>query len=183
MTNEKWVVEGFAFQTKEEYEIAAKEQESITYIKSKSDLKNGKAALKLYVSFVEKDVFKTVVGYTFMENLRRHIINQKVVPADMIPAVPVKKEIVKEVKAAGKKDSVSALEKKCKELEHKRSISMYLNMFLAIIVVAMFAITYFSPKNNADVAREKIQNEYSEWQKQLDEKEKALEKKEASLQK
>ncbi|MDO5519801.1 MAG: hypothetical protein Q4G58_04840 [bacterium] len=182
MSNEQWIVEGFSFSNKQEYEKAAKEQESIAYIKANSDLNNAKSALKIYMNLIEKDLFATVVGYSFMENLRRHVVNQKIVPEHMVPAVPVTMQGAhggKQDTTSGKK--VNDLEKKIEKVSHKRSISLYLNVFLIMIVAAMFAITYYSPKNNEDAAREKIQNEYSSWKQQLDEKEQELEEREAKL--
>lgn len=175
MSNEQWIVEGFSFRTKQEYEKAAKEQESVAYIKANSDLKNVKSALKIYMNLTERDIFETVVGYNFMESLRRYILSKKIVPENMVPPIAIKPSIGSNVKKEGKEQSKAALEKKCEKLEHKHSISMYLNVFLVMIVIAMFAISYYSPKNNEKIAREKIQNEYAQWEQQLQEREKALE--------
>ncbi|MDO5294740.1 MAG: hypothetical protein Q4F05_18540 [bacterium] len=182
MSNEQWIVEGFSFHNKLEYEKAAKEQESIAYIKANSDFSNAKSALKIYMNLVEKDLFSTVVGYAFMENLRRHVVSQKIVPENMIPAVPVAKQSSFKGKEGEVTDkSMKELKEKYEKVSYKRSISMYLNVFLIMIVAAMFAITYYSPKNNEDAAREKIQNEYSSWKQQLEEKEQELEEREADL--
>lgn len=177
--SKEWIVQGYAFPNKTEYEKAKKEQESIAYIRANSDFKDPKKTMIVYKNLVEKDLFETIIGYTFMEQLRRHIISKNIVPEELIPPIKVKKltPSVRESATVSKKDYKKEYEK----LVQKRTTSKYWNIALVAIVVAMFAITYFSPKNNAEVAQTKIQDEYSSWQERLQQQEQELEEREAAI--
>lgn len=176
MTKE-WIVQGFEFATKEEYEKAKKEQESIAYIRAKSDFKNPKSIVKVYQSLVEKDMFETIIGYTFMENLRRIIIAKQLLPEEVVAPIKLKKQ-GRHMVEKPKKD----YKKEYEALANKRMRSSYLNVALVVIIAAMFAITYYGPKNNQQIAKTKVQDEYAAWKEQLQQKEQQLEEREAAIQ-
>lgn len=174
-----WMVQGFEFSTKEEYEKARKEQESVSYIRAKTDLRDPRKLIQLYNSLTEKDMFETVIGYSFMETLRRYIISKELVAEEVLPPIKIKKQVrtVNEAGAATKKD----YKKEYETLREKRSISRYINVALVMIVIGMFAITYYSPKNNKEVAEQQIQDEYASWQERLQQQEQQLEERETEL--
>lgn len=182
MANEQWIVQGFLFQSRQEYMKAKKEQEAIAYIKANSDLNNIKSVTKVYNKLTENHTFDTIIGITFLNELREKILKQKdAVEAEMKPILIRGSQTM----TRHGKEMVKQQENKYKnlyeEVKHKRSISVYLNIFLAITVIAMFMITYYSPRHNDSVYEQEILDKYSTWKAELQQKEDELNAREKAV--
>lgn len=188
---EGYIVEGYEFAGKTEYEQAKREQETICNLERKMTLGDPKVALSLYNQAVSKKTFKTPVGYEFLKRLRDTIVSCGLVADDALNGIPIAPKVVKE--RTVKRDI--AIEKKSKESVSDDSISrLYENekkkrtiltvavITLVAVIVAMFVITmsskysfltYFTDYENN--IREQVIDEYEEWENSLKEREQALE--------
>ena len=88
-TNGKYTISGYSFSNKGDYERALKEKEAISYIVANTNMADMKAVLKVYNRSVEKKSFQTVLGFEFVKNMRKNLINSGIVSEDTIQAVPV----------------------------------------------------------------------------------------------
>ena len=182
MVREKWTIEGYEFKSRHDYAKALKEYEAVEYIRVNTDLSNKKAVMKLYQSLTEKETFATIVGYSFLERLRKLIIEQNDVAEDAVPMVPVKASEVKVVKEKADGSDHNVRYKSLYEREHKKGTRLTIvTSFLAVIVVAMFVITYYSPKYNDSTYEEQILDRYSSWKQELEDKELELNEREAAV--
>ena len=86
---EKYVLNGYHFETKEEYTLAQKEWETVCKLESKIPVGDPKAALQLYNQAVSKKTFKTVIGYAFLTRLRDTIVSCGLVEDKMLHSVPI----------------------------------------------------------------------------------------------
>ena len=179
MADEKWVVQSYAFANSKDYEKAKKEQETIAYIKANTDLSQVKVVAKLYVSLVEKETFDTIVGYSFLEELRQQIIASNLVTLDALPPIPVKvKGMTKESVANDRADRYKALYEKS---DSKRRISICANIFLVIIIVVMMTLTIMTSKNADTKTENEVLDKYSSWKQELQQKEDELNQREKQL--
>lgn len=187
-TNGKYTISGYSFSNKGDYERALKEKEAISYIVANTNMADMKAVLKVYNRSVEKKSFQTVLGFEFVKNMRKNLINSGIVSEDTIQAVPVQPV------SAGKADNSIAQDmaekyKLAYENEHAgRTIRNMVIVFLIVIIGAMMFITYNSKYSvftyftdyKTDMENELV-DKYQEWKNQLDEKEKELNEREKAL--
>lgn len=181
MAQEQWIVQGYLFTNKFEYMKAKKEQEVVAYIKANADLTNIKAVYKVYNNLTEKNTFDTIIGYTFLAELRQWLLQHNIVTEEAI--LPIR---IKQPEVRVNKKTVLDESGKYKELYHKTKqkhhISICMNILLVLVVLAMFMITYYSPRNNDSTLEKEILNKYSTWKMELQEKEDELNAREEALQ-
>ena len=61
---------GYTFYSEEELNEAKKENETIEYIKARTDLTNTETVVALYNKLIDRNVITTVVGQDFLKRLR-----------------------------------------------------------------------------------------------------------------
>ena len=166
--NKKYVLDGFEYETKEDYESALNEQKGIQFLFKKYYMKDSKVATTVYNNAIEKELFKTQTGINFMYELRKKISNTGKIEAEELKTIKIK-NVDKQ-----KKEEVQKLSDKIK-------ISIGINCILAIVIVAMIIIASTSGNANIMNYEAKIQNKYSSWESELKEREKAIKEKEAEL--
>ena len=207
---ETYEVEGFLFFDEKTAGQAKKEAEGIKYLKSKMNLEKPETVLQVYNQMIDKEFFETVVGQQFLKELQEYLVtipfikNEDIRPIPIVPFMAVenaekqKKNEQKKRKAREQKQAEDAEKKsrkqKSKEQEEreikvyhvnfKRKFhrSIYLNLVLVAIIIAMFTISLISTNNVTILNYEnQLINKYEDWQQQLDEREQELDAREAKL--
>lgn len=197
MSEDKYVVDGFRFKTKEDVAEAKNEYEGVSYMKSRTNMNNPANVYSVYKSLVEKNVFKTPVGMKFLYELRDTLYksgkytNEEL--DDIIIDVPVKtlsmKQKKKEQKASRKEVIRNMKELDIESTYRNRFINVaILNVLLIIVIAVIVAITSNSEninilnyKNRLDAEYNDKENGLVQWKNELDEREKALEEREIEL--
>lgn len=187
-------VDGFLFEDEATAELAKKEQEGIRFIKERTPLDNSEVVLKLYKKLLDQKLFVTPVGIRFMVELQNMLLGSPFIAREEIPPIEVSaivtKKEVDETEIAASKGPVAKVKKATKKMDEKVEGNykkpFYIALFFAVVfafsVVGMFIITELSGNNvNIINYRNKIQDEYSAWEAQLEEKEAELKAWEAEL--
>ena len=202
-------VNGFHFDTAAEYADAKKEYEAIEYICSKMNISEPEVAFKVYYKLLERQNLHTIVGYSFLKELRDSIVKSGIIREEELrsinaPAVTVKAasnnnvgdETSLEIDSLTNDDnpdaSVTKEVSRDKSKEKKlRAVADYYRLIakkcyiviaaLIIVIVAVFAISYYRGNLNFDDAEVAVQNKYSAWAEELAEKEADLEKRAREL--
>lgn len=181
---------GFKFASRQDYERALKEQETIKYITANTNFSDSKAVLKMYNRAVENGSFKTAVGVAFMKELRDKIVSSGILEEKLIAPIPVQK--LGESSGRMTRDEKDAQIKRYREAYENadagRKIRNIVIVFLAVIIVAMMVITYMSRYSvftyftnyKADMENELI-DQYEHWQQELEKRETAVKNKEDEL--
>ena len=73
---EKYEVEGFLFETKEEAELARKEADAIRYLKKMNNMKNPKVMYQVYEKMISQKLFVTPIGREYLKNLQRQLLGR-----------------------------------------------------------------------------------------------------------
>ena len=81
--DKRFILDGFVFSTRKDYERACKEKETIEYLVANSNMSDMKAVLKIYNKAVEKKSFQTVIGLEFIENMRKRLLSSGIVKENM----------------------------------------------------------------------------------------------------
>lgn len=179
-----YVVEGFAFTSESEAELAKKEREGIRYVKEKMNMSNPELVLKLYNKLVREKTFTTLVGYAYLFDLQEYLrTNPQILDEEILPIEIVHPSLQESLKEEKQKHQVKLLEVKKQAakksvsdavLQNKYKVSLLVNLILAISVVAMFIISATSSHPTILDYEEKLINRYSAWEQELTEREAAL---------
>ncbi|MDF2609258.1 MAG: hypothetical protein K0R92_732 [Lachnospiraceae bacterium] len=182
MKDNELVVNGFLFYTNKDYNDARQEQEAIDHFKSKLNLSNPQEALKLYNKILDKQSFRTPVGYYFLKELQESILASGVksenIKGIMIPAV--------ETGNSGYDDDMNTVTlKHYKELADTLKIrqrnSRIINIFLLFTILAMMVIAINTDKSHYANFENQVINKYEAWEEELMAKEQELEEREEKL--
>lgn len=178
MANEKWIVNGYEFATREDYDKAKKEAESIVYIKAHTNMKDKQQILKIYNKASENKMFHTVIGYDFMHQLYLYLIKNEVMEKQYIKTIPVDKtasqrELPEDVEAANKlAEQYRVLYQDSKD---KGKLQKIIICFLGGLILLMMVMVYFNYRTYDEDA---VLDKYSAWEEELKERENAVTEKE-----
>lgn len=194
MAKNQYQVDQYSFVSREEYERALKEKETIAYLQANMESGNTKALLKIYNRSVEKESFRTVIGMEYLSSLRKQLAVSGVVTEEVLAPVPVPGSMAKGEKAEGMVQSqlekqVSRYKAAYESARSGRIIKNVTIMILIVVIIAILLITYQSRysvftyfTNYKENMREELIDEYMDWEKQLEQKEQELNDREAALQ-
>ena len=182
MRNETMVVEAYQFASVKEYDKARKEQEVIAYIRANNELSDLRAVIKLYKALVEKNTFHTIVGYTFLDELRQQILTGCDISKEQLPYITIKEN--EEIRNRDQEEYLHGKYKKLYEAtKTKCTKSMIVNVFLGLAIAIILIISFASPQYNDHAYENEIIDKYSAWKEELQQKELELEQRENALEK
>lgn len=166
--------QGHTFNDEKQLLAAKKEAEAIEYLRSKTDFTNLNQLLNLYNRILDRDMMETVVGITFLEEIREILVNSGMFKEEQIRPVPLPKEKKKEKKreeVRKRTREAIVLERNKKELLRWKIVCF----FLSFLVVGMFVIVLTGARSPLAVRYEEdILNKYSSWAEELQKKEDIL---------
>lgn len=170
------------FESREAYDRAKREAEFIRKVEDAMDLTDGKSALKLYNKLVKEKSFSSMVGYEFMFELRRVIIESGVAREDSLAPIPVR-EIIK-LEQDTLEDRALEVERYRRLYEGQRVITTKYKigiLICLIILIGFFVVnikmeysvfTYFT--NYKATMEEELIDKYQKWSEELKKREDAL---------
>ncbi len=184
MIKEKYSIDGYVFETEQEYNDAVNEKKGVDYMRSRTNMNNIESVQEVYEKVLEKNIFKTPIGYNFMRELQEILVKSSLVDSDEIKNIRVEKKGDKKVLESNKQ-----LKEKLKNVEntYKNRFfnSVVLNVALVILIILIIAITNNSKnvnvlnyKNRLDAEYTSKENDLAVWEEELEEKEKLLDSKE-----
>ena len=195
-------VNGFHFETAAEYADAKKEYEAIEYICSKMDISNPEVAFKIYYKLLERKNLHTIVGYSFLKELRDKIASSGIIKDEELRSINAPKvsskpeptnnvgdETSLEIDNLAKKENIDDNPKdKDRERSKEKKLKAVADYYrlktkkchiiiaaLAVVIIVIFAIGYYRGGLNFSDAEIIVQNKYSAWAEELAEKEATLE--------
>lgn len=181
MVNEKYSVDGYVFSTEEEYNDAVKEKKGVDYMRSRTNMNNVQNVREVYDKVLEKDIFKTPIGYNFMRELQQILVNSKLVEDEEIKNIKI--DNVKDKKLAETNKQLKAKLNDVEAVYKSRFFnSVVLNIGLIIFIIIVMVITTNSKnanvlnyKNRLDAEYTSKENDLAAWEEELEYREKLLE--------
>lgn len=178
MDKESLIVGGFVFPSYKEAQIAQKEQVNIEAIRKRIHGSDGKTTYELYCKLIEREMFKTMVGYSFMYEIRYRLMTDFGYQEQEIPSIVLPKRM--------EYDKVSQINQGKMETKIQHLLMVKTRMTITIIalifiIVGMFVIAAVNPNVGYVNTRNKILNEYQAWQAELERREAAVKEKEEKL--
>lgn len=184
-------VDGFLFENEETAQLAHREEEGIRFIKQRTALDNPEVVLKLYKKLLEQELFVTPVGIRFLTELQNILLTSVYIARDEIPPIPVKAtEVIQKAEYAKSAETGKQQVEAGNRVENKITgdykkpfyVATFFAVVFAVSVLGMFIINAISGNNiNIINYREKILNEYSGWEAELESEAERLQNWEKSL--
>ena len=176
----EFTVGGFTFGNKEDVELAEQEISAVKFIDKKIEGRNAETIKSVYQAALEKRLFRTPVGYTYLYDLQRKRIGMGISKED-IPGVPLYQVFNSNLDDKPKPERTVRIRKKKDELHRKNARLTIAVLVLAFLVVVLFAISMTGSSPTVLNYRRTVQNEYAEWEQQLKDREAAVREKEREL--
>lgn len=178
------IVNGYVFETEEEYQKALEEKKSIERLMKKVNLDKKELLVALYSGLVTQNKLSTVIGLEYLCRLRDVIINKKYAKASELP--PIQTGAFKTEKAVGYKlsDTKQRLDAEKKETEKYKSRARNLLIFNIVLFFVIGIMMYIATTgNNINVVNyeHKLVDKYASWESQLTEREQRVREAEKKL--
>ena len=175
---ERLIVEGYLFMNDVDAKAATEEKKKIQYLESKIDYSNIEVTLKIYEKAIKEKIFKTPIGYEYLNNMRREMM-KKGMPEENIPPVRLYKNF--SVEEDNKPVRILQVKGAVEDDKELLRFSLWLNIGLFLLVIGMLFITLMGENTNILNYRYKLENDYAIWEQELQEKEMELLEWEKSL--
>ena len=172
------IVGGFVFPSYKEAQNAIKEQKNIEIIRQRTPMTDGKSVYKVYTKLVEGDMFHTMVGYSFLYELRSKLIFEFQYSEEELLNVTLPKQMDYDVVTKKNKDVMDAKISRLMVVKKRMQIVIFA---LVVMIVAMFVIAVINPNAHYIDVENKVLNRYASWEEELDLREQAVKDKEAEL--
>ncbi len=164
-----YTYQGFTVNSEAELEEVKKEAEVVAYIRSQADLSDVKTVVKLYNRLIEKGTLGTVLGLSFLKELRSRALDNGAIAESSLKPLP---EPVKEEK---KKAKPVSKDRKLMELYRERCKYLtFAVVALCFVIVALFAIRLFGTASPFTDYEQKVLDEYAGWKDELTRQEETL---------
>ena len=173
---------GFNFESREAYDRARKEAEFIRKADETMDLSDGRTALKLYNKITKEKAFTSIVGYYFLLELRRVIVETGVAGEKSLSPVPIREVLKQENDTLA--DQSLEVEKYKQLYEGQRTINKKykIGILVCVLVLVAFVVvnirleysvfTYFT--NYKATMESELVDKYQSWADELQRREDAL---------
>ena len=169
---EKLSVGGYLFLNEKDAGLAETELKKIEYLEARIDYSRPERILTVYEKSIHERIFRTPVGFDYLQKLRDYLLEQPEIDPDAIPDI----ELYCRFSGEGQVHS-GKIKKSTKDTEKTKQffiISFILNILLIIAIAVMFRITLKSPNPNVLNYERAIIDKYAAWEEELTERERIV---------
>ncbi|MGN0241308.1 MAG: hypothetical protein ACI4CS_06445 [Candidatus Weimeria sp.] len=163
---------GFQFSDEVVAEKAKKEINAILYLKNQMLHLDEKQKLEAYKGLIDKQVFDTAVGYSFLKGLQSELLADDSIDNSDVPLIPVSE--INEVKDT---------EAETQRLKWQRKFHVLLPFTIMLIGCVIFMFVVAATSNNLTILnyKDKIENQYASWEEDLTKRENEVKEREEKL--
>ncbi|MBR6222578.1 MAG: hypothetical protein IKQ71_03975 [Lachnospiraceae bacterium] len=183
MNEENFFIEGFVFDNEEDFAQAKKEYQYINKIKAKLGSVGGKQLADFYEKLLERRIFTTQIGYTFLYEIRSTLVDTYGYATEELPVIELPSTVsakTDEPKEIGS-PRLEDLKEEVWSLKRTRAILLSLVIVLLIVIGGFFTIIATNDNVGYINTENKILNKYSQWEEDLKAKEQELNQREEDL--
>ncbi len=176
------VVQGGRYASIHDAAAAREELKKIMYIKSRMNYNNPVEVLAIYNKMIENKLFVTPTGHEFLFEIRSFLMQSPGVDPDSIYTINTESLFTQrarnEARASMRPSTPPDARAELKKMRNGYRTSVIVNIFLILVIIALFAIALNSDNPNILNYRNVIENQYAEWEENLEERERQLKEKE-----
>jgi hypothetical protein len=180
-SQENLIFGGYEFLSENDAQKAAMDLSKIKLLESRFKASRPSDKKAVYDKSIENKIFKTPVGWGYLADLRKQLLESGYTEDDLIP-IPVNVSMTKHsaLENLTVKQRIKPADAP-KSFTLRRVFPIILNIVLAILVVLMFVVAATSDSDNILNYKRNITNRYSSWEQDLTEREKAVRQAEKKL--
>ena len=179
-TKDQYTVNGFLFGDKADVEIANQELSAIQFIEKKITGQSAETVLAVYQAALEKKMFRTPVGYSYLRDLQKRMLKGGV-DKERIPPISLYQVYNDAYKVQERPRRITQTKKETNPDRRLMRNSIWANIIMFFIILVLFIITLTGENANVLNYRNVITNEYSSWEEELKNREQAVREKEREL--
>lgn len=169
---EKLKAAGFIFSNEVISEKARKEMNAVSYLKGELAKLDGPHLLIAYKGLIDKDVFDTAEGYSFLKFVQQKLIADDSVDNSEIPPIPVY-------------DSSEVVKANIEQMEPvwKRRFFTLITVTIALLACIVFMFVLTATRDSPDILnyKQKLVDHYARWDESLTKREEQVRKREEEL--
>ena len=180
----KLSVGGYTFLTEKDAQLARTEEQRIEYLEARIDYTSPESIRYVYEQTIQERLFKTPVGLRYLRKLREFLIARPEIEPGDIMDIPLYMTFDGELRGSANPARSRVTPSKKRDIDKEKArftLSVILNVLLAIAIAAMFYISYVSEQPNAINYERAITSKYASWEQELTEREQAVREKEREL--
>lgn len=178
--NEELVVKGFCFSNEADAELAKEELEKIEYLDFNMNYANISKVAQLYDKALDSKMFKTPIGWKYLDKLRNILLENGYIEAELRP-IPMNTYFARTISEEPLGERIRPKKRHKDAYKDKYIVTLTLSIGLVIVVIAMFIIATMSDTPNMINYRDAIVNEYATWEQDIKNREDAVRTKEREL--
>ncbi len=175
---------GYRFAALDDVKQAQLEHREQVYFEERLPRDDARKMLAIYDKILDEKIFVTPVGWNFLlkmqEDLRRLNVEE-----DKIRPIPVYASFTYNPNSENRilRQKITTSEKMLAQEKGNGGIriSIFLNIILCILVIAMFVISLSSDNPNILNYKSNLENKYATWEQELTDRERVVRQKEAEL--
>ncbi len=175
-------VNGFLFGSMDDVELADQELSTVKYIESRIQNRNADTILSVYQGAIDRKMFRTPIGYAYMHELQKRLVNLGV-NKDDIPGIPLyqvyNNKLEEELKP--RRSITVPVHKKRNAVVQMNRTLITVNIILILLLIALFVINIKGSTPTVLNYRYALENEYASWEQELKDRESAVREKERIL--
>ena len=176
-----FIVGGYDFLSELDAQKASLDQSKIKLLEERVKASRPSDIKAVYEKAIENKIFKSPIGWHYLAGLREKLYASEYSDEDLIPIpIPVNLTRHSAFENLSVKQRIKP-ETKDTKAEFKRLFPIILNIFLLIMVIAMFIIASTSDSDNILNYKRNITNRYSSWEQDLTQREKEVREAEKKL--
>ncbi|MCI8737732.1 MAG: hypothetical protein HFI11_12335 [Lachnospiraceae bacterium] len=179
-SKKEYIVDGFLFLSEEDAAAAREELKKARYLERHLDYQGADMILQLYRKALKERTFQTPVGLAFVNELRGRLIEAGIEEFDIEP-IPVYYDVVQNKMRSGFEPVKEEPAPEPKKEWTKLAVSVFFNVFLALLVAGMFFVAMTGNNPNILNYQNAVLNKYAAWEQELTEREQAVREKEQEL--
>ncbi len=175
-------VGGYLFYTEKDAQLARAEEQKIEYLEARMDYSSPESIRYIYEHTIQERLFKTPVGLRYLQKLRDFLLAQPETDPGNVMEIPLYITFDGELRehASPARERVVPSKKKDGE-KNGFTLSVILNVLLAVAIVAMFFISYVSEQPNVINYERALTSKYASWEQELTQREQAVREREREL--
>lgn len=173
-------VGGYVFHSEKDAKLARAEEHKIKYLEERIDYDAPDSIRYIYEKAIQDRIFRTPIGLRYLKHLQDFLLEQPQIDAATVPAIPLAMSFGTEPP----RSAASGRRTGGQDADRRRSafiISVVSNIFLAIAICAMFAISFKSDQPNIFNYERALLDKYSVWEQELTQREQAVRDRELEL--
>lgn len=183
---ERSVIGGFAFADPHKAEQAKKEQQALQYLSAQINMDRPEAVLQVYSQMIERKLFSTQVGYSYLKKLQEYLLSQPQFSEETIPPIPIDDmaAAVQETESPGRVRREQKKRRARADRRDYRKLCSFLGTVCAILAISVAGMLVLAATGDNPTIinyEEKLINKYADWETELMEREAEVLRREQAL--